>query len=419
MTVATMQETLNPYEIAQQQVDTAAKLLNLPEHIIHILKNPKRVLSVSFSVKMDDGSVRVFQGYRSQHNDAVGPTKGGIRFHPEVSLDEVKALSMWMSFKCGVVGLPYGGGKGGVICNPREHSKAELERISRGFMEAIADFVGPDKDIPAPDVYTNAQTMGWMMDTYSRMKGVYSPGVITGKPLIIGGSKGRNEATAQGCVYTILAALEDMGIPANTATVAIQGFGNAGRIAARLLAEAGCKVVAVSDSKGGVYQPQGLDVAVLEQLKDNASIADYSGAQHISNEALLELDVDILVPAALENVITSSNAKRIKAKLVAEAANGPTTPEADRVLSEKGIIVIPDVLANAGGVTVSYFEWVQNLQHFYWSEEEVLEKLQGNMIQSYQSVRDLAKQFKVDLRTAAYMIAIKRIASAMEARGWV
>ncbi|MCU6712770.1 Glu/Leu/Phe/Val dehydrogenase [Paenibacillus sp. J5C_2022] len=414
-----MQETLNPYEIAQQQVDTAAKLLNLPEHIIHILKNPKRVLSVSFSVKMDDGSVRVFQGYRSQHNDAVGPTKGGIRFHPEVSLDEVKALSMWMSFKCGVVGLPYGGGKGGVICNPREHSKAELERISRGFMEAIADFVGPDKDIPAPDVYTNAQTMGWMMDTYSRMKGVYSPGVITGKPLIIGGSKGRNEATAQGCVYTILAALEDMGIPANTATVAIQGFGNAGRIAARLLAEAGCKVVAVSDSKGGVYQPQGLDVAVLEQLKDNASIADYSGAQHISNEALLELDVDILVPAALENVITSSNAKRIKAKLVAEAANGPTTPEADRVLSEKGIIVIPDVLANAGGVTVSYFEWVQNLQHFYWSEEEVLEKLQGNMIQSYQSVRDLAKQFKVDLRTAAYMIAIKRIASAMEARGWV
>ncbi|MFD0959836.1 Glu/Leu/Phe/Val family dehydrogenase [Paenibacillus chungangensis] len=419
MTVTTMQETLNPYEIAQQQVDTAAKLLNLPEHITHILKNPKRVLSVSFSVKMDDGSVRVFQGYRAQHNDAVGPTKGGIRFHPDVTLDEVKALSMWMSFKCGVVGLPYGGGKGGVICNPREHSKAEVERISRGFMEAIADFVGPDKDIPAPDVYTNAQTMGWMMDTYSRMKGVYSPGVITGKPLIIGGSKGRNEATAQGCVYTILAALEDMDIPADTATVAVQGFGNAGRIAARLLAEAGCKVVAVSDSKGGVYQPDGLDVAVLEELKDNASIADYSGAQQISNEALLELDVDILVPAALENVITSSNAKRIKAKLVAEAANGPTTPEADRVLSEKGIIVIPDVLANAGGVTVSYFEWVQNLQHFYWSEEEVLEKLQGNMIRSYQAVRDLAAQFEVDLRTAAYMIAMKRIAAAMEARGWV
>ncbi|URN95272.1 MAG: Glu/Leu/Phe/Val dehydrogenase [Candidatus Pristimantibacillus lignocellulolyticus] len=419
MTVSVIQETLNPYEIAQQQVDAAAALLNLPEHISDVLKRPMRVLTVNFPIKMDDGSVRVFEGYRSQHNDAIGPTKGGIRFHPDVTLDEVKALSMWMSFKCGVVGLPYGGGKGGVICNPREHSKGELERISRGFMEAIAAFVGPQKDIPAPDVYTNAQTMGWMMDTYSKLAGVNSPGVITGKPLILGGSKGRNEATAQGCVYTILASLEDMGKTASEATVAIQGFGNAGRIAARLLDEAGCKVVAVSDSKGGIYDPNGLDLAKVGELKDNASILDYGKEFHISNEALLELDVTVLIPAALENVITSSNAAAIKATIVAEAANGPTTPEADRVLTEKGIIVIPDVLANAGGVTVSYFEWVQNLMNYYWSEEEVLEKLEVIMINSYKEVRDLAKEYNVNLRKAAYMIAIKRISAAMEARGWV
>lgn len=419
MTISTIQETLNPYEIAQQQVDAAAALLNLPEHITNVLKRPMRVLTVNFPVKMDDGSVRVFEGYRSQHNDAIGPTKGGIRFHPDVTLDEVKALSMWMSFKCGVVGLPYGGGKGGVICDPRELSKGELERISRGFMEAIASFVGPQKDIPAPDVYTNAQTMAWMMDTYSKIAGVNSPGVITGKPLILGGSKGRNEATAQGCVYTILAALEDMGKTASEATVAIQGFGNAGRIAARLLEEAGCKVVAVSDSKGGIYDPNGLDLAKVSELKDNASILDYGKEYHISNAALLELDVTVLIPAALENVITSSNAKNIKATIVAEAANGPTTPEADRVLSEKGIVVIPDVLANAGGVTVSYFEWVQNLACYYWSEEEVLEKLEVNMINSYKAVRDLAKEYNVNLRKAAYMIAIKRISAAMEARGWV
>jgi len=419
MTVSVIQETLNPYEIAQQQVDAAAALLNLPEHITNVLKRPMRVLTVNFPVKMDDGSVRVFEGYRSQHNDAIGPTKGGIRFHPDVTLDEVKALSMWMSFKCGVVGLPYGGGKGGVICNPREHSKGELERISRGFMEAIASFVGPQKDIPAPDVYTNAQTMAWMMDTYSKIAGVNSPGVITGKPIILGGSQGRNEATAQGCVYTILAALEDMGKSPKEATVAIQGFGNAGRIAARLLDEAGVKVVAVSDSKGGIYDPNGLDLAKVGELKDNSSILEYGAQYHISNEKLLELDVTILIPAALENVITSSNAANIKAAIVAEAANGPTTPEADRVLTEKGIIVIPDVLANAGGVTVSYFEWVQNLMNYYWSEQEVLEKLEVNMINSYKAVRDLAKEYNVNLRKAAYMIAIKRISAAMEARGWV
>ncbi|MDQ0062287.1 Glu/Leu/Phe/Val family dehydrogenase [Paenibacillus harenae] len=419
MTVSIAEETLNPYKIAQQQVDAAAALLQLPEHVTNILKHPKRVLSVSFPVRMDDGSIRVFEGYRSQHNDAIGPTKGGIRFHPEVTLDEVKALSMWMSFKCGVVGLPYGGGKGGVICDPRTMSKGELERVSRAFMEAIADFVGPDKDIPAPDVYTTPQIMGWMMDTYSRLSGKFSPGVITGKPLIVGGSKGRNEATAQGCVYTILAALKDKGLPVEGATAAIQGFGNAGRIAARLLSEAGCKIVAVSDSKGGIYNAAGLDVELIGQLKDTASIADYGKQYSISNEQLLELDVDILVPAALENVITAVNADRIQAKIIAEAANGPTTPEADRVLAAKGITVIPDVLANAGGVTVSYFEWVQNLMHYYWSEAEVLEKLETNMIQSYVAVRDLAAEHKTDLRTAAYMISIKRIAAAMEARGWI
>ncbi|MDQ8738337.1 Glu/Leu/Phe/Val dehydrogenase [Paenibacillus sp. LHD-38] len=419
MTVSLVEETLNPYQIAQQQIDTAAAHLQLPEHVTQILKQPKRVLSVSFPVRMDDGSIRVFEGYRAQHNDAIGPTKGGIRFHPDVTLDEVKALSMWMSFKCGVVGLPYGGGKGGVICDPRLLSKNELERVSRAFMEAIADFVGPDKDIPAPDVYTTPQIMGWMMDTYSRLKGVNSPGVITGKPLILGGSKGRNEATAQGCVYTILAALNDMNIPVQNATAAIQGFGNAGRIAARLLSEAGCKIVAVSDSKGGIYDPNGIDIEKISMLKDTASIREYGEAYIISNEALLELDVDILVPAALENVITAANADRIKAKIVAEAANGPTTPEADRVLASRGITVIPDVLANAGGVTVSYFEWVQNLMNYYWSEAEVLEKLETNMILSYVAVRDLAKEHHTDLRTAAYMISIKRIAAAMEARGWI
>jgi len=419
MTATTVKENLNPYEIAQQQVDAAAKLLQLPEHVINLLKHPKRVLSVSFPVKMDDGSVKVFEGFRAQHNDAIGPTKGGIRFHPGVTLDEVKALSMWMSFKCGVVGLPYGGGKGGVICDPHDYSKAEVERISRGFMEAIVDFVGPDKDIPAPDVYTTPQIMGWMMDTYSRLKGTYSPGVITGKPLIVGGSKGRNEATAQGCVYTILAALEDKGLPVENATVAIQGFGNAGRIAARLLSEAGCKIVAVSDSKCGIYDANGLDLEVVGNLKDNSSIAEYGQSHVITNQELLELEVDILVPAALENVITAANADNIKAKIVAEAANGPTTPEADRILFSKGITVIPDILANAGGVTVSYFEWVQNLQHYYWSEAEVLDRLKTNMIISYEAVRDMAGEFKTDFRTAAYMIAIKRIASAMEARGWI
>lgn len=412
-------ENLNPFEIVQKQIDAAASLLGLPSTAVEILKHPKRVVCVSFPVKMDDGSVRVFEGYRSQHNDAIGPTKGGIRFHPDVTLDEVKALSMWMTFKCGVVGLPYGGGKGGVICDPHDFSKSELERISRGFMEAIADIVGPDKDIPAPDVYTTPQIMGWMMDTFSRLKGAYSPGVITGKPLIIGGSKGRSEATAQGCVFTILEALKELGRKPEETTVAIQGFGNAGRISAKLLAELGFAIVAVSDSRGGIYDPNGLDVEKVGQLKDTGSIQDYENGKKISNAELLELDVDILIPAALENVITGANAERVRAKVIAEAANGPTTPDADVILRKNGVVVIPDILANAGGVTVSYFEWVQNLMHHYWSETEVNEKLQTAMVEAYAAVRALAEKYGVDMRTGAYMVSLLRITQAMEARGWI
>lgn len=415
-------ESLNPYEIVQSQIDQAGNRLGIKEDVLNILKKPKRVLYVSFPVKMDDGSTRVFEGYRSQHNDAVGPTKGGIRFHPDVTLDEVKALSMWMSFKCAVAHIPFGGGKGGVICNPHELSEGEIQRVSRGFIEAIADIVGPEKDIPAPDVYTNAQTMGWMMDTFSRLKGHFSPGVITGKPLSLGGSKGRNEATARGCVYVIEQAMKTMNKSLEGATVAIQGFGNAGRIVADLLTEEGCKIVAVSDTSGAIYQKDGLNLEQVKRLKDDktSSIVNDPDAQTLENpEELLELDVDILVPAALENVITHKNAGRIKAKIIAEAANGPTTPKADEILFKNGVLLLPDILANAGGVTVSYFEWVQNLMNYYWSEEEVNSKLQKIMVHSFSEVYSLAKEQQTNLRIAAYMVALKRITDAMEARGWI
>lgn len=410
-------EITNPYLIVQQQIEQAAAKLDIPAHVVEVLKHPQRVLYVTFPVKMDDGSIRVFEGYRAQHNDAIGPTKGGIRFHPDVTLDEVKALAMWMTFKCGVVGLPYGGGKGGVICDPSEFSKGEIERISRGFIESISQIIGPDKDIPAPDVYTTPEIMGWMMDTYSRMNQAFRPGVITGKPLIIGGSKGRNEATASGCVMTIVEAMKQQNKSLEGATVAIQGFGNAGRFAAKQLAELGCRIVAVSDSKGAIFDPNGLDLQKVEWLKDNETILNY-GSQ-IEPHSLLELDVDILIPAALENVITLENADRIQAKIIAEAANGPTTPAADRILFDKGIVVIPDILANAGGVVVSYFEWVQNLMNYYWTEEEVQQKLKEIMVRSYYDVWNLAQKHQTDQRTAAYMISILRMKEAMEARGWV
>ncbi|WP_149026900.1 Glu/Leu/Phe/Val family dehydrogenase [Novibacillus thermophilus] len=414
-----MLENTNPYDIVKQQIDRAAQLLGVDDGIVNILKKPARVLSVSFPVKMDDGSIRVFEGFRSQHNDALGPTKGGIRFHPDVTMDEVKALSMWMTFKCSVIGLPFGGGKGGVICDPRELSKAELQRVSRGYIEAISSLIGPDKDIPAPDVYTNPQVMGWMVDSFSRLNGAFSPSVITGKPLILGGSEGRNEATARGCVYTIVEAMNDLNKPMENATVAVQGFGNAGRIAAKLLHELGCRIVAVSDSQGAVYDPDGLELEPLEQCKDSGTVRQYPAPYTIELEELLELDVDILIPAAMENSITSQNAPRVKATIVAEAANGPTTPEADRILSENDVLVIPDILANAGGVTVSYFEWVQNLMNYYWKEEEVNEKLRDMMVTAYRKVVKAAKEYDTDLRTGAFIVSLQHIIEAMIARGWV
>lgn len=414
-----MLENTNPYDIVKQQIDRAAQLLGVDDGIVNILKKPARVLSVSFPVKMDDGSIRVFEGFRSQHNDALGPTKGGIRFHPDVTMDEVKALSMWMTFKCSVIGLPFGGGKGGVVCDPRELSKAELQRVSRGYIEAISSLIGPDKDIPAPDVYTNPQVMGWMVDSFSRLNGAFSPSVITGKPLILGGSEGRNEATARGCVYTIVEAMNDLNKPMENATVAVQGFGNAGRIAAKLLHELGCRIVAVSDSQGAVYDPDGLELEPLEQCKDSGTVRQYPAPYTIELEELLELDVDILIPAAMENSITSQNAPRVKATIVAEAANGPTTPEADRILSENDVLVIPDILANAGGVTVSYFEWVQNLMNYYWKEEEVNEKLRDMMVTAYRKVVKAAKEYDTDLRTGAFIVSLQHVIEAMIARGWV
>lgn len=410
---------LNPFKIAQQQVTAAAEKLGLEQGVLNILLEPMRVLTVNIPVRMDDGSIKTFIGYRSQHNDAIGPTKGGIRFHPDVNLDEVKALSMWMTFKCGVVGLPYGGGKGGVKVNPKELSEGELERLSRGYIRAIAPIVGPEKDIPAPDVYTNAQIMGWMMDEFSKICQHNVPGVITGKPLILGGSKGRNEATARGCLFTIREGAKKRGIDLKEATAVIQGYGNAGSVAAALLAELGVKIIAVSDSRGSAYNPNGLDPkAVLDHKKVTGSVVGFPGSENISTAELLALECDILVPAALENQITVENADSVKAKIVAEAANGPTTPEADRILFANGIMVIPDILANAGGVTVSYFEWVQNLQNYYWSEEEVNQRLEDVMVNAFNATYAMAEEHGVDMRTAAYMVSLNRVTQAIKARGW-
>ncbi|NPV42964.1 MAG: Glu/Leu/Phe/Val dehydrogenase [Firmicutes bacterium] len=415
-----MTEVLNPFNIVQQQVKMVCDKLGYEDSVYEILKEPEKVLVVSIPVKMDDGSIKTFIGYRSQHSTALGPAKGGVRFHPDVTLDEVKALSTWMTFKCGVVGIPYGGGKGGVVCNPKELSRGELERLSRGFFRAIYPIIGPEKDIPAPDVYTNAQVMAWFVDEYSSLKGYYSPGVVTGKPIRLGGSAGRTEATGRGCMFTIREAAKEIGLDMKGATVAVQGSGNVGGTAAKLIAELGSKIVAMSDSKGGIYNPDGIDPdAVLEHKAKTGSVLGFPGSQEISNDELLELDVDILVPAALENVITSKNAANIKAKIIGEGANGPTTPEADKILYEKGILVIPDILANAGGVTVSYFEWVQNLMNFYWTEEEVNNRLEGIMVRAFKEVYQMHKEHKVNMRDAAYMVSIQRVAEAMKLRGWI
>ena len=411
----------NPFQIAQQQLDKAAAKLQLDPAIHQALREPMRELHVTIPVKMDDGSVRVFRGFRVQYNDARGPNKGGIRFHPDETIDTVRALAAWMTWKTAVVDIPLGGGKGGVICDPKKMSPGELERLSRGYIRALGRFIGPDRDIPAPDVYTTPQIMAWMMDEYSIITGHNAPGVITGKPLCVGGSEGRGDATARGGAYTVREAARYLNIDLTKATVAIQGFGNAGQYAATLFQDLlGCRVVAVSDSRGGIYLPHGADAHDLVRYKlTNGSLEGYPGSQPISNEALLELEVDVLAPSALEDVITERNAENIRAKIVAELANGPTTPGADDILYRKGVFVIPDFLCNAGGVTVSYFEWVQNETGYYWEEELVHERLDKKMTTAFASVLDMSLEYETDMRTAAYMVAVQRVAEAMRARGWV
>lgn len=385
----------------------------------HLLKEPLRMMTVRIPVKMDNGSVKVFTGYRSQHNDAVGPTKGGVRFHPEVNEEEVKALSIWMSLKCGIVDLPYGGGKGGIVCDPRNMSFGELERLSRGYVRAISQIVGPTKDIPAPDVYTNSQIMAWMMDEYSRLREFDSPGFITGKPIVLGGSQGRETATAKGVTICIEEAVKKKNLNLQEARIIIQGFGNAGSFLAKFMHDAGAKVIGISDAYGALYDPLGLDIDYLLDRRDSFGTVTNLFTNVITNEELLEKECDILVPAAISNQITVRNAHHIKASIVVEAANGPTTLEATHILDEKGVLLVPDILASAGGVTVSYFEWVQNNQGYYWSEEEVAYKLRKVMVDSFETIYQIAQENDVDMRLAAYMAGIKKSAEASRFRGWV
>jgi glutamate dehydrogenase (NAD(P)+) len=418
MTTEHVATAINPWEVAQRQFDLAAERLQLDPGLRQVLREPRRELTVHFPVHMDDGSVQVFTGYRVQHNLGRGPAKGGLRYHQDVGLDEVKALAMWMTWKCAVVGIPYGGGKGGVIVDPKQLSKKELEGLTRRFATEIEVLIGPERDIPAPDVNTNAQVMAWIMDTYSMHQGYTVPGVVTGKPISLGGSEGRNEATARGCVFTIVEASHHLGMNLKGARVAVQGFGNAGSIAARLIADEGATVVAVSDSTGGIHGSSGLDIAKVVAWKgEHGTVQGFPGTTDISNADLLEVDCDILIPAGLENQITSRNAGRIKASLIAEAANGPTTPEADAEMFRAGKFMIPDILCNAGGVTVSYFEWVQDLNRDHWSEAVVNEKLRGIMTKAFHETLDIAQREQCDMRTAAYLLAVDRVADAMEMRG--
>ncbi len=416
-----MPETIvkpNPYHVAVEQFMIAADKLNLDEGMKQILSKPKRELTVNFPVRMDDGSYRVFTGYRVQHSLTRGPAKGGIRYHQDVSLDEVRALAMWMTWKCATVGIPYGGAKGGIIVDPKKLSLAETERMTRRFAAEIAPIIGPEVDIPAPDVNTNSQTMAWIMDTISMMRGYPIPGLITGKPIALEGSLGRNEATARGLQYVVREAAKTKNMSLQGARVVVQGYGNAGAIAARLLAEDGAIIIAVSDSRGGIYNSKGIDPnGALRYKQEHGTLSGFAGSDDISNEAILEVECDILVPAALESVITGRNADRIKTKMIAEAANGPTGPEADRILHDKGIMVLPDILANAGGVTVSYFEWAQNIQGYYWAEDEVNVKLERVMKRSFQDVYETATNSSVDMRTGAYMLAISRVAEVTRLRG--
>jgi glutamate dehydrogenase (NAD(P)+) len=411
-------EDLNPYRIAQIQFDIAAEYLKLDQGLRQILRTPKRVLEVSIPTKMDNGQVKVFSGYRVQHNVARGPAKGGIRYHPAVTLDEVKALAAWMTWKTATVNIPYGGGKGGVICDPKRMTKSELERMTRRYTSEILPLIGPEKDIPAPDMYTDSQTMAWIMDTYSMTKGYSTLGVVTGKPLSIGGSEGRNEATARGCLVAVEEACRVKKMSIRGSSVAIQGFGNAGSLAAKLFAEKKARVIAISDSRGGVFNSRGIDPLKAMRYKERSgTVVGMPGTSRISNDELLALKCDILIPAALENVITLNNADQIKAKIVAEAANGPTTPHADEVLARKGIMLLPDILANAGGVTVSYFEWVQDLQSFFWSEAEVNAKLESVMRRAFAEVHESARKHRTHMRTGAYCLAVGRVADATLVRG--
>ncbi len=408
----------NPYGMAVQQFELAAEKLGLSEDMREILRQPKRELCVNFPVRLDSGRIKTFTGYRVQHNVNRGPAKGGIRFGPDVTLDEVRALAMWMTWKCAVVGIPYGGAKGGVICDPKTMTPADLERMTRRYATEISIVIGPHSDIPAPDVNTNPQVMAWIMDTYSMHHGYSVPAVVTGKPLSIGGSEGRNEATATGVLFVTRQAAKRLGMPMRGARVSIQGFGNAGSVAARLFQREGCKIVAISDSRGGIYNESGLNPAlVLRYKQERGSVVGFPDAQAVGVRDVLELPCDILIPAATEGMITAQNAERIQARIIAEAANGPTTPEADAILYQKGVLVIPDILANAGGVTVSYFEWVQDLQSFFWDVDEITQKLEVIINEAFTSVAELADRYHCDMRLAANMLAISRVAEATQIRG--
>ncbi len=411
-------EELNPFEIAKQQFNRAADYLDLEPSMRHVLQNAKRQLIVSIPVKMDGGDVQVFEGYRVQHNIARGPAKGGIRYHPNVTLDEVKALASWMTWKCATVGIPYGGGKGGVICDPKSLSTNELERLTRRYAFEIAPIIGPDRDIPAPDVYTDEQTMAWIMDTISMVRGHTELGVVTGKPISLGGSQGRKEATARGCLYTLREACRVKGMTLKGARVAVHGFGNAGANIARLVAADGARVVAACDSKAGIYAENGVDVlAALKHKQLTSSLAGLPGTKELAPEDIIGVDCDILLPSALENAITLTNIGRVKAKIIAELANGPTTPGADRVLADEGVFLVPDILANAGGVTVSYYEWVQDQNSFFWSERLINETLEQTMQSAFNAVHETAERYGTDMRTGAYILAVGRVAEATSVRG--
>jgi len=411
-------ELNNPLEEFQETLKEAISYLNYPKEVFEFLKKPMRFLEVSIPVKMDDGTTQIFQGYRAQHNDATGPTKGGIRFHPDVTAEEVKALAGWMSLKCGITDLPYGGAKGGIVCEPRNMSLSELQRLSRGYVRAVSQIVGPTKDIPAPDMYTNSQIMAWMLDEYDHIREFDSPGFITGKPLVLGGSEGRETATSKGALYTIQLVSEIKNIPITGMRVIIQGFGNVGSYLAEYLHELGAKVVGVSDALGALYDPQGLDIPYLMENRDSFGVVTTLYNDTISNQELLEKECDILIPAAIGGVITRENAERLQCQIVIEAANGPTSKEAIQILDEKGIMVVPDILANSGGVIVSYFEWCQNNQGYYWPAALVDERLKEKMTESFLNIVHTADKFGTNLKVAAYIQGIRKIVEASRLRGW-